>query len=105
MADRVTALKGMLERNPNDARAHFGLAAEYEKARSWPLVVLHLEQYLALAEDQGNAWGRLGRALVELGRPADARAAYQRGAEQASRHGHPSMAAEFRDVIDQLIQE
>jgi tetratricopeptide (TPR) repeat protein len=102
MTDRIEALRTLLQRNPNEPRAHFGLAAEYEKRADWAQVVNHLEQYLALAEDQGNAWGRLGKALIALGDSDRAVRAYQRGAEQARQHGHPSMAAEFEDMLEQL---
>jgi tetratricopeptide (TPR) repeat protein len=104
MSDRVTALQRMLERNPGDARAHFGLASEYEKVGDWNSAVTHLRQYLALAEDQGNAWGRLGRALVQVGQGDDAIEAYRTGIQQAQRHGHPSMALEFEEAIEQLQQ-
>lgn len=102
MSDRLTALRKMLERNPSDARAHFGLAAELEKEGAWTEVVNHLRAYLDLTEDQGNAWGRLGKALLQLGARAEAIDAYRRGAETARRHGHPSMAAEFEETIEEL---
>ena len=102
MSDRIDALERMLDRDPDDRRARFGLAAEYEKAGRWNDVVEQLTAYLASAEDEGNAWGRLGRAFVELGREQEAREAYKRGITAAANHGHPSMAAEFQDAIDQL---
>lgn len=98
---RIEKLRAMLERHPEDARAHFGLAAEYEKLELWDAVVEELQQYLAMTEDQGNAWGRLGRALRAAGRDREARAAYARGIEQARRHGHPSMAAEFEELLEE----
>jgi Flp pilus assembly protein TadD len=97
---RVDALRKMLEKNPSDARAHFGLAAEYEKAGDWELVVTELKEYLSVSDDQGNAWGRLGSALRQLGRDDEAQAAYARGADAAARHGHPSMAAEFEETLE-----
>src|SRR5688572_8897527 len=100
MGDRVQALRAMLERNPNDPRAHFGLASELEKKREWDDVALHLRAYLELAEDQGNAWGRLGNALRELGRRNESIAAYERGIQAAQQHGHPSMAAEFEEIVE-----
>jgi E3 SUMO-protein ligase RanBP2 len=99
---RIDALRRMVERNPGDTRARFGLAAEYERLGRWEEVVRELEGYLARAEDEGNAWGRLGHALLELGRTDEARAAYQRGIEVAQRHGHPSMAAEFEETLDEI---
>jgi len=92
---RIDALLRMVERNPTDPRPRFGLALEYEKNESWEDVVLQLRQYLELAEDEGNAWGRLGGALRRLGREEEARAAYRTGIEAAREHGHPSMAAEL----------
>ena len=99
MTDRLAALQKMLERNAQDPRAHFGLAAELEKQADWAGVIRHLQAYLQLADDQGNAWGRLGHALRQLGDTAGAAAAYQRGVTAARQHGHPSMAAEFEDII------
>jgi E3 SUMO-protein ligase RanBP2 len=99
---RIDALRRMVERKPDDPRARFGLAAEYERLGRWEEAVRELEAYLAIAQDEGNAWGRLGRALGKLGRDEDARAAYRRGIEEAQRHGHPSMAAEFEETLDEM---
>lgn len=99
---RIEALRRMLEKRPDDARARFGLAAEYEKAGRWEDAVRELRAYLEGADDQGNAWGRLGKALLELGRDDEARAAYRRGIEAAGRHGHPSMAAEFEETLEEI---
>ena len=98
---RIDALRRMVERNPADARARFGLAAEYERLGRWENVVRELEAYLGMTDDQGNAWGRLGHALRELGRAEESRAAYRRGIEAARRPGHPSMAAEFEETLEE----
>lgn len=96
---RIKALHAMVEKNPNDPRAHFGLAAEYEKLELWDAAVEELQQYLAMTEDEGNAWGRLGKALKNAGREKEARDAYEKGIAAARKHGHPSMAAEFEEVL------
>src|SRR5688572_32877238 len=98
---RIAALRAMLERNPNDPRVHFGLAAEYEKLELWDAVVEELQHYLGMTDDQGNAWGRLGKALKQAGCENESREAYEKGIEAAGRHGHPSMAADFREILDQ----
>ena len=97
--DRISALQRMLERNPDDPRVFFGLALEYEKLGDWQQVAANLRRYLDLTEDEGNAWGRLGHALHELGLEDDARAAYRRGIEVANQHGHPTMAMEFEEIL------
>jgi tetratricopeptide (TPR) repeat protein len=102
MSDRLESLRRLLERNPADARLRFGLAAEYEKLGRWDDVVEQLRAYLSAAEDQGNAWGRLGEALRALGRDEEAKDAFRRGVDAAQRHGHPSMAAEFSEILEDM---
>ncbi len=96
---RIDSLKKLIEDRPHDARLRFGLALEYEKAGRWEEVVEQLRRYLDTAEDEGNAWGRLGAALRQLGRDVEARDAYRRGIDAARRHRHPTMADEFEDVL------
>ena len=100
--DRIEVLKRMLEARPEDSRARFGLALEYERLGRWDEAAAELRGYLARTEDQGNAYGRLGRALRELGRDDEAREAYRQGVEAAYRHGHPSMAQEFEEILEEL---
>jgi len=100
--DRIDALKKLLERRPDDLRARFGLALEYERRGEWEEVVDQLRRYLAAADDEGNAYGRLARALRHLGRDQDALEAYRSGIAAASRHGHPTLAMELEEEIEQL---
>jgi Flp pilus assembly protein TadD len=96
---RIDSFLEMLETRPDDARLRFGLALEYEKLGRWAEVAEHLQRYLDTAQDEGNAWGRLGAALRRLGRHDEAREAYAAGIEAALLHGHPTMAAEFEEVL------
>ena len=97
---RIAALRKMVDAHPDDPRPWFGLALEYEKEERWEDAVQTLRAYLARTDDEGNAWGRLGAALRHLGRDDEAREAYRTGVEAANRHGHPSMAWEFEDVLE-----
>lgn len=99
---RVGALERMLEKRPDDARVRFALAVEYLNAARVEDGVRELRAYLAASDDEGNAWGRLASALVELGRPEEARDAYLEGIAAANRHGHPTMAEEFEAELDGL---
>jgi E3 SUMO-protein ligase RanBP2 len=92
----------MLGNRPDDTRLRFGLALEYLKAGRTEDGVRELRTYLETAEDEGNGWGRLGAALRELGSDEDAARAYARGIEAAERHGHPTMAEEFREVLEDM---
>jgi predicted Zn-dependent protease len=100
--DRIEAFLKMVERNPGDTRARFGLALEYEKLGRWEDAAHQLRSYLAATDDEGNAWGRLGHALGRLGRVDEAREAYVAGIEAANRHGHPTMAMEFEEILEEL---
>jgi tetratricopeptide (TPR) repeat protein len=100
-SSRIDALKRMVEARPDDPRARFGLALEYERLERWEDVIVELEKYLAVTEDEGNAHGRLGNALRRLGRDEEASAAYRRGIEAANRHGHPTMAQEFEEILEE----
>lgn len=100
MSDRIDVLRGMLEARPDDTRLLFGLAIEYLNEGRAAEAVEALRRYLARVEDEGNAWGRLGDALRTLGRDDEAREAYRSGIAAAREHGHPSMAEEFRTILD-----
>jgi Flp pilus assembly protein TadD len=99
VTDRVATLRTLLERNPANAAARFGLALEYLKTQRWADAVDELRRYLERADDEGNAYGRLGYALRRLGRDEEAKEAYRRGIEAARRHGHPGMAEEFEAIL------
>lgn len=99
-ASRVEALQKMLATRPDDARLRFGLALEFLARGDLADGVRELRTYLAASEDEGNAWGRLGAALRELGRDEEAQDAYRRGMEAAERHGHPTMAEEFSEILE-----
>ena len=100
MNERVAALRKMADARPDDPRPRFGLALEHERAGEWDDAARELRAYLALTDDQGNAWGRLGKALRELGRDDEAKEAYRTGVDAAYRHGHPTMAGEFEQVLE-----
>jgi E3 SUMO-protein ligase RanBP2 len=101
---RIEALKKMLASRPDDPRLRFGLALEYLSAGDTEEGVRELQAYLAASEDEGNAWGRLGAALRQLGREEEAKDAYRRGIEAAERHGHPTMAEEFIEVLERWAE-
>lgn len=100
--DRLDALHRMVERNPDDPRPRFGLALEHLNAGRIEDGVVELRRYLEIADDEGNGWGRLGAALVELGREREAREAYRKGIEAARAHGHPTMAEELAEALREV---
>jgi E3 SUMO-protein ligase RanBP2 len=100
-ASRIETLRQMVVARPDDPRPRFGLALEYERAERWDDAVRELRIYLQHADDEGNAYGRLGNALRRLGRDAEARDAFEDGIRAAERHGHPTMAQEFEEALEE----
>jgi predicted Zn-dependent protease len=100
--DRLEYFARLVEEDPTVARARFGLANELLHAGRDEEGVAELRAYLALAEDEGNAWGRLAEALTRLGRTDEAADAYLTGIDQALRHGHTGMADDFEAALQAL---
>ena len=97
---RIEIFKQMLANDPINTSVLFGLAKEYEKAGQTSDLIETLERYLAVSEDEGNAYGMLARAYEQSGQRDKAKQVYLRGIEVAVSHGHPSMADEYRSIIE-----
>ena len=95
----------MLESDPDNTAVMFGLAKEYEKAGRFDDLVEVLNEYLLRADDEGNAYGMLATAYLKTGRREAARMAYEKGAEVARAHGHPSMAEDYRMSIETEFED
>lgn len=99
---KIDAFRAMVAKNPENHLAHFGLANEAQKAGLHDEAAASLRAYLARYDDEGNGWGRLAESLVALGRTDEARDAFRRGIEASHRFGHPSMANEFEQRLEEL---
>ena len=100
MQNRIEVFKQMLESDPANSMVMFGLAKEYEKLGQAGEVISLLENYLARADDEGNAYGMLAKAYEKNGEREKARATYEKGIEVSNAHGHPSMAGDYRMTLD-----
>jgi DNA-binding SARP family transcriptional activator len=99
-SSRIDIFRLMLEGDPDNTAVMFGLAKEYEKAGRFDELIEVLTDYLQRADDEGNAYGMLAAAYLKTGRRDAARKAYEKGAEVALGHGHPSMAEDYRMTIE-----
>jgi predicted Zn-dependent protease len=102
---RLDSFRAMVARNPNNPLARFGLANEAFKAGALEEARENYEAYLAAADDEGNAFGKLAEVLHALGRTDEARVNLRRGIEAAQRNGHPGMASEFEMRLEELENE
>ncbi len=90
----------MLDADPENTMVMFGLAKEYEKLGQHTDVIELLENYLAKAEDEGNAYGILANAYNLTGDRNKAVETYKKGIDISMAHGHPSMANEYQITLD-----
>jgi predicted Zn-dependent protease len=100
MQNRIEVFRQMLDADPNNTMVMFGLAKEYEKLGQHTDVIDLLENYLANADDEGNAYGVLANAYHLACDDEKAIETYKRGIDVAMAHGHPSMANEYRMTLD-----
>ena len=98
-ASRIEIFEQMLVADPANTTVLFGLAKEYEKAGDDEKLIETMERYLGAADDEGNAYGMLAAAYRRTKQIENARTTYQRGIDAASSHGHPSMAEEYRIIL------
>jgi tetratricopeptide (TPR) repeat protein len=98
LEDRIEYFERMLAENPDNPTGLLALANEYNKVGRYEDEAAVLERYVAAVggDDEGNAYLRLGEALRKLGRPDEARAAYEMGVRQAEKFGHSGMAEDLR---------
>lgn len=97
---RIKVFEQMLAGDPSNTMVMFGLAKEYEKASDDPKLIETLERYLSASDDEGNAYGMLARAYQRAQQNEKALETYQRGIEVANAHGHPGMAEEYRQILE-----
>ena len=99
---RIEYFEKMLENSPDNPTGLLALANEYNKAGRRADEAEALQRYVARHEDEGNAYLRLGDALVHTGHSAEAKDAYEKGIGQAERYGHEGMAGELRGALEAL---
>ncbi len=100
MSDRIEVFKQMLASDPENTMVMFGLAKEYEKLGQNGEVIALLENYLARADDEGNAYGMLAKAYEQNGEREKAKSTYEKGIAVSNAHGHPSMASDYQMTLD-----
>ena len=102
---KLDVMRAMVQKNPTNALARFGLANEALKAQLYEEAAENLRVYLDSHEDEGNGYGRLAEALIQLERVDEARAALRQGIDASNRFGHPGMVNEFEARLEELEGE
>ena len=99
---RIDVLKSMVEQNPADAFARYGLAMEYANSGDLDQAMTEFQQLLAASPDYAAGYYHAGRTLEKLGRIDEARAMYEQGIAVTSRTGDAHTRGELQAALDLL---
>src|SRR5437868_3248811 len=100
--NRLEILKGMVEQNPKDSFARYGLAMEYANSGSLDQALEEYNALLSFNPDYAAAYYHGGQALEKLGRIDDARGMYRRGLDATRRTGDGHTHSEIQAALDIL---
>ncbi len=102
MSHRLEALKRLLEQDPANELARYGLAMEYARAGEWEQAAEHLEALLEVNPDYAAAYFQLGQVLEKLGRIEQARQTYRLGIQVHERQGNQQARRELERALQLL---
>jgi len=100
--NRVDMLRQMLEQDPNNSFARYGLAMELAKGGQLEQAVGEFEKLLANDQSYVAAYYHGGQTLEKLGRIDEARAVYEQGIEASTRKGDLHTRSEIEAALSLL---
>lgn len=98
----MEVLKSMLDQNPRDSFARYGLAMEYANQGNLDQAVTEYRALLEYNPDYAAAYFHGGQALEKLGRVEDAAALYRKGIETTARTGDQHTKSELEAALGML---
>jgi Tfp pilus assembly protein PilF len=100
--NRLDILKQMVEQDPSNTFARYGLAMEYAKSNDLNAAVAEFRGLLRQDADYAAAYYHGGQALEKLGEVEQARDLYEKGIEATTRKGDAHTRAELQAALDLL---
>ena len=98
--DRLDVLKNMLEQDPRNGFARYGLAMEYVNRGEHEQAMTEFDTLLSADPDYVPGYYHAGRTLEKMTRIDDARAMYERGIAAAKRKGDQHALSELQAALD-----
>lgn len=95
-------LSQLLEQNPNDAFARYGLAMEYSRLGEIETALQQFRKLLELHPDYTSGYFMAAQALARAERNDEAKAMLQKGIEAARRTGNRHALSEMSAMLDEL---
>jgi Flp pilus assembly protein TadD len=99
---RFDFMKAKLEKDPNDARARYGLAMEYLSQGDPAEALAHFRKLLEAHPDHTAGYYHGGQTLVKLGRKGEALDLFRAGVAACDRKGDWHTKEELQAAIDLL---
>ena len=99
---RLDTLKNMVEQNPTDSFARYGLAMEYRNLGDLEAAMGEFRALMASHPDYSPAFYHGGQTLERMGLLDEARAVYQQGLEATVRTGNQHARSEMQAALDIL---
>lgn len=100
--DRIQMLTQILDENPNDAFARYGLALEYSKADDVDAAMQHFNRLAELHPDYAAGYFMAAQMLARVGRTDEARTFLTNGIAAAARSGNAHAKEEMEAMLDEL---
>ncbi len=100
--DRLAALHALLEADPTNQFARYGLAQEFVKAGNDLKALAEFRRILSENEDYQAAYYHAGKVLARLGRFDEAIDTYRRGIEASFRTGDLHARSELEAALDEV---
>lgn len=95
-------LQQLLEQNPKDSFARYGLALEYGKGGEVDAAIAEFRRILEHDANYVPAYQMAGQLLMQDGRNDEARDFLQKGVEIASRTGNVKALGEMEGLLDEI---
>lgn len=102
MNDRLSKLRGLVDKNPSQPMPRYGLAMELKRLERTSEAVREFQVLLSHSPDFVAAYFQLGGALVRAGREEEARQVYSAGLSKAGAAGDRRAADELAAALAEL---
>lgn len=100
--DRAQMLKELLEENPNDAFARYGLALEYSRAGELEAALGEFNKLLELHPDYVPGYQMAAQTLLAAGRDQEGRVMLEKGIACAKRSRNQHAQSEMETMLAEM---
>lgn len=101
-ADRIEALKQLLEQEPHDTMLLFGLGNEFFGVEQYAEAIPYFEEAVQVDPEYAAVYVYLARAYEESNQPDMVRQTLERGWGPAVRSGDKNLIVELEDIRERL---